>query len=94
TGIRTIQWQHGGHDNRIPAVFHAAWTDPTGRFGVVLANWTTEPQEIEIADARLGSTVTLHRSGERTEPPVNLPGTGPVRVVLPALGCAVLAAAD
>jgi hypothetical protein len=94
TGIETVQWQHGGHDNHIPAVFHAAWTDPQGRFGVVLANWTGEPQEVEVIDARLGATAVLQRSGERVEPPVKVSGKGPVRVALPALGCAVLAAAE
>ncbi|MBI2503445.1 MAG: hypothetical protein HYW07_09490, partial [Candidatus Latescibacteria bacterium] len=36
-GIQTLRWQHGGHDHQLPALFHAAWQAPDGRFGLVLA---------------------------------------------------------
>ncbi|MEW6750805.1 MAG: DUF6259 domain-containing protein [Candidatus Latescibacterota bacterium] len=89
-GIRIVAWQHGGHDNRIPAVFHEAWQDPAGCFGLVLANWTAQAQEVAVADERLGEQAVLHVSAaqlERRE--LRAQGAG-LRVSLPPLGAALL----
>jgi hypothetical protein len=89
-GIRTMRWQHGGHDNQIPAIFHAAWQSPAGQFGVVLANWTGEPQEVEICEPRLGERVVQHLSARTLEAREPAIADGRVEVSLPPLGCALL----
>ena len=92
-GIKTVEWSANGRINRIPAVFHSVWQAPDGRMGIVLANWTTEPQIIAIHDDRLHpgeDKLTLHVSG------AGQPGTpaywagGGVTLTLPALSCACL----
>jgi hypothetical protein len=90
-GIKTMRWQYGGHDHRIPTVFHAEWQAPDGRFGIVLANWTEEQQEISIVDSRLGGKVAQHISSQEVESKI-LPVTHEsLTVRLPPLSCALLA---
>ena len=89
-GIRTMCWQHEGDDHNIPAVFHAAWQAPDGRFGLVLANWTAEPQEVAISDARLPAAVTQHVSQQGLHAQTRQTSNGELSVTLPALSCALL----
>jgi len=92
-GIRTMRWQHDGLDHQIPAVFHAAWQAPDGRFGLVLANWTTEPQDVAVSDDRLGAAVTQHVSARSLDAQTRQTSNGELSVTLPALSCVLLAAA-
>ncbi len=83
-GIAMVTWQHGDRAWQVPAVFHAAWKSPGGRFGVVLANWTEYPQEVALTDARLGTRITVHTSGSQlTSSRERTPAT----LVLPPHGC-------
>jgi hypothetical protein len=61
-GIPTIQWDFDGKHHAIPAVFHAAWTAPDGRFAVALSNWTNGARQVQLAEPRLGATYLLHTS--------------------------------
>ena len=65
-GIQTVRWQHGGHDHQLPALFHAAWQAPDNRFGLVLANWTTQEQEV-ILPRPASATATLHSVNAKLE---------------------------
>ncbi|MBI2503646.1 MAG: hypothetical protein HYW07_10495, partial [Candidatus Latescibacteria bacterium] len=89
-GIQTLRWQHGGHDHQLPALFHAAWQAPDGRFGLVLATWTTQEQQVQLAEPRLGKSPTLHLSAQKLE--VQKPATagGKIALRLPPLSCALL----
>ncbi|HCN08395.1 MAG TPA: hypothetical protein DIT01_10715 [Lentisphaeria bacterium] len=88
--VRTMRWQHDGKDHQIPAVFHAAWQAPDGRLGLVLANWTTETQEITVSDSRLGPTVTQHGSAPSLDSQTCQTSSGELSVTLPALSCTLL----
>ena len=88
--VRTMRWQHDGKDHQIPAVFHAAWQAPDGRLGLVLANWTTETQEITVSDSRLGPTVTQHGSARGLDSQTRQTSSGELSVTLPALSCTLL----
>jgi len=91
TGIPTMRWQHGGRDHQIPAVFHSAWRAPDGRLGLVLANWTTEAQQMRARDARLSVPVRQYVSGaERICETEGASDSGEVIIELPALSCALL----
>jgi hypothetical protein len=89
-GIREMRWQHGGRDHRIPAVFHAAWSAPGGRFAVALANWTSEPQAVSLREARLGGQAALTVSAQSIESRSLAVQSGQVELVLPALSCALV----
>lgn len=96
-GIPIQSWESQGRLNRIPAVFHAAWQAPDGRFGVALANWTSASQRISFADPRLGDRVRIHVIGGRKQAPVcrrsKTGQTGSIRI--PAHGfCLVESAVD
>lgn len=88
--VRTMRWQHDGKDHQIPAVFHAAWQAPDGRLGLVLANWTTETQEVAVSDSRLGPTVTQHGSARSLDSQTRQTSSGELSVTLPALSCTLL----
>jgi hypothetical protein len=90
-GIPTMRWQYGGRDHQIPAVFHSAWRAPDGRPGIVLANWTTDAQQVRVRDPRLsaqGQQYVSTPSGIRNVQIGN--ATNGLVVDLPALGCALL----
>ena len=53
----TIEWEYEGKRHKIPAVFYTAWTNVTGRFAVVAANWTDAPRELAFFEPRLGSDI-------------------------------------
>jgi hypothetical protein len=85
--IDTVAWEWNGRVFRVPAVFHAAWTAPDGRFGVVLANWTGRRRRVRLTDPRLGARATAHCSGTTlTRRGIEL-ADGQAVVSVPALGC-------
>jgi hypothetical protein len=89
--IKTMKWENDGAVHEIPAVFHSAWHDPRGRFGIVLANWTKENQKVRIADSRLGREFTESISASAVTSRVRRLD-GEVGVSLPPLSCALLEA--
>jgi hypothetical protein len=96
--IQVMEWTHEGRQHRVPSVFHAAWQAPDGRFGIVLANWTTEKQTVIINDTRLpgtksGDAVVLH-TADRALRVAPLHGEEAHRTVaLAPLSCALIEAA-
>jgi hypothetical protein len=88
--IEIMRWQYGGHDHQIPSVFHAAWKAPDGRFGVVLANWTGEQQEVDVSDTRLGREVIQHTSSRCLETNVHLVKGDSLAIRLSPLSCTLI----
>lgn len=88
--IKVIRWQEGGYDHQIPAVFHNAWQAPNGQVGLVLANWTTETQEVRIMDDRLGDKALEFISSGDLRSKVLFNVNGSFRIALPGLSCALL----
>ena len=91
SGIEDVTWTHEGRTHHIPAVFHSAWLAPDGRAGVVLANWTTAERRVVVDDDRLGQDAMLHVSGAELVSAPASAEAGSVTVILPPLGCALLA---
>ena len=91
-GIQTVRWQHGGGDHQIPAVFHAAWQNPAGGLGFVLANWTGEEQTVEVCDPRLGKKGIQHLSAQVVESKAHSFTGGRLALTLPPLSCTLLEA--
>lgn len=90
--IKTISWQYEGRSHNIPAVFHCAWQAPDGRVGVVLANWTSDPQRVRLSDVRLGANVTQYVSGEMLERKSRRIHGNAISLKLPQLSCALVEA--
>jgi hypothetical protein len=90
TGIRVIHWEDNRQVHKIPAVFHSAWESPNSRFGVVLANWTTEAHVVAVADQRLGNKVTESISQHDISTSLRGVEKGKLSVSLPPLSCALL----
>ncbi len=91
-GIVTKSWLYKERENRIPAVFHSAWSSPNGRFGIVLANWTSEGQTVHIHDRRLGPRYVKTVSATEMASTTHTAGTAAVEVLLPPLSCVLLEA--
>jgi len=97
-GIQMMEWTYEKQQHRVPSVFHAAWEAPGGRFGIVLANWTTQKQTLNVRHARLpgtkaGDTIVLQTS-DRSLRVAPLPGAEGYRTVtLAPLSCAIIAVA-
>jgi len=89
-GIETISWENGGRTHRIPAIFHAAWQAPDGRFGLVLANWTNRWRRVTVADKRLGRRAILHVSGRRLACRARTAASRRLALTVPALGCVLV----
>jgi hypothetical protein len=89
-GIKNVHWESEGQVRNIAAVLHSAWQTPQGRFGIVLANWTSESQTVSISDARLGKQIVVSISTQdvKTRPRQATPGKLPV--TLPPLSCALV----
>ncbi len=85
-GVRNIEWTEHGKSHCIPAVFDSAWRAPDGRHGVVLTNWTTEAQPVNVRDARLGASIRLWTSAGQDE----VHSSDLIPVTVPPLGCALL----
>jgi len=88
--INVIRWQEGSHERQIPAVFHAAWQASDGRVGIVLANWTTETQEVRVVDERLGDRVLVSVSADSLESRVLSSANGIFMITLPELSFILL----
>jgi hypothetical protein len=91
-GIKTVQWDWERAHNEVPAVFHSAWQSPEGRVGVVLANWTKEPQTVSITDGRLGEHVEVSTSAEDVKSLRTGLTSGRLDASLPPLSCALIQA--
>jgi len=85
-GVRDIEWTEHGKNHCIPAVFDSAWRAPDGRHGVVLTNWTTQAQPVNVRDARLGASTRLWTSAGQDE----VLSSDLVPVTVPPLGCVLL----
>jgi hypothetical protein len=90
TGIKIVHWERGAEVHNIPAVFHCAWQDPRGRFGIVLSNWTTEVQTLSISDSRLSDRLTETISAEELKSRPARTERGKLSISLPALSCALI----
>jgi hypothetical protein len=88
--VNIIRWQQEGREHQIPAVFHAAWQAPDGRLGIVLANWTTETQEVRVVDERLGDKVLVSVSADSLESRMLSSADGNFMVTLPKLSFILL----
>jgi hypothetical protein len=84
-----IEWEHDGH-RAVPAVAHAAWRSPSGRHGVVLANWTTEARQATVTDLRLLARASIHTCAEASTITTAPVLDGIVTVDLPPLSCVLL----
>ena len=91
-GIETINWHYENHNREMPAVFHAAWQDPEGQFGVALANWTTDERQLSVIDSRLGAKATCHVSGRTMQSEMSRAQDNRIDITLPPLSCALVAA--
>ncbi len=86
-GIKVVQWVNDDRVHKIPAVFHSAWHSPQGRFGVVLANWTRQPQEVTMSDARLSTRLIEILSSREVSTLDRNIDAGALSLTLPALSC-------
>jgi hypothetical protein len=89
-GVEVMRWQKNGHDYAVPAVAHAAWQAPDGRYGVALANWTTESRSVVVSAPRLGKSVSVHVCGKKTEATMIDAAEDGFHVTLPPLACALI----
>ena len=71
-------------------MLHAAWQAPDKRFGLVLANWTGQEQEVAVDDPRLGPEVRQHVSAEGLETKTLVVDAGRLSVKLPPLSGVLL----
>jgi hypothetical protein len=88
----TMEWRHDRLFHEVPAVFHAAWQGQDGRFAVVLANWTQQPQDVTIHDARLTDTVQVHVAAPAVTSGTQAVANGSLTLQLPPLSCTVVEA--
>jgi len=91
-GIDIVRWEYDKQVREVPAVFHASWQAPDGRFGLVMANWTTRDQAVNIAEPRLGKEVGVHICGRQQESQVQRIEDGCIEVVLPPRSCVLVTA--
>jgi hypothetical protein len=84
-----VHWEFSGKQNAIPAIFHAAWRAPDGKFALAVANWTKTEQKLNVHDERLGQHATLSMVSRTATTSIS-DLTGPV--TLPPLSCAILEA--
>jgi len=92
-GVRIEEWEWEGRRHAVPAVTHAAWRAPDGRFGVVLANWTTAARAVHIADQRLSGAVTEVVCASDTLERERRTDDGALDIALPPLSIALVAGA-
>ncbi len=93
--VEIITWENNDAIHRIPAIFHAAWQSPDGRFAIVLANWTDKAKTARLSDARLGRFFTEHASGKTLSSrrhKCRHAGTR-LNITVPPLGCTLLESA-
>ena len=85
-----VSWVHDDCPHEVPAIAHAAWQAPNGHFGLVLANWTTAAQPVDIVDSRLGDRVTVHVCGEKLHDETRAVADGKLSLSLPRLSCVLI----
>ena len=85
-----MRWDHDGRQYEVPSVAHAAWQAPDGKFGIVLANWTVDAQEVTIDDIRLGDQVIVHFSARTGDSESHLIQEGQLAVRLPGSSCVLV----
>ena len=90
-GVNVVTWEANKVERKVPAVAHAAWQTPDGRYGVVLANWTTASQSVAVSAPRLGKTAAVSVCGKKAEASAVVAGPDGFRVTLPPLACALVA---
>ncbi len=94
SGVDLVRWKIGDRPYAVPAVAHAAWQAPDGRFGVVLTNWTKEDRSVAVAAPRLGRSPTLHVCGRKMESSTACVRQDGCHVTVPSLGCALIVNQD
>jgi len=62
-----------------------------GRYGVVLANWTTESQSVAVSAPRLGKKAAVHVCGKKAETSTVVAAPDGFHIALPPLACALVA---
>lgn len=91
---QAVEWEEEGRPHRISPVFDATWQAPDGRVGVVLANWTTEAQNVRIEDTRLGETILMTLSASEVISEMRPVDNASVEITLPKLSCALLESSE
>jgi hypothetical protein len=92
SGLKAVRWAYEEKRHAIPAVFHAAWQAPDGRFGLVLANWTGQAQKVRVADTRLGDAVVEHTVAKATKQRKRRAERGKIEVTVAPLAMVLLEA--
>ena len=95
--IPKMRWNYQGEDREIYAVFHSAWQSADNREAIVLANWTTQPQTINVRDKNLPesqseqTTVIYHHSTDRAVASSPLAGmTREREITIAPLSCVMI----
>ena len=91
TGVKVVEWKKGGRKFAVPSVAHAAWQTPSGRHGVVLANWTTQSHAVVLSDARLGKSAMVHVCAKKMEASRVAAAQDGFHIALPPLACVLVA---
>ncbi len=94
SGVDLVRWKIGDRQHAVPALAHAAWQAPDGRYGVVLTNWTAESRSVAVAAPRLGKSPTLHVCGQKMASSTAEVRQDGCHVTVPSLGCALLVNQD
>lgn len=89
-GIKIINWQENNRVHNIPAVLHAAWTTQDGRFGIAVANWTGQAQNIAVNDVRLGSSVRVSVATDKIRSFIKESGAAEFELNMPPLCCMIM----
>ena len=90
-GVKMVKWEKDGRKYAVPAVAHASWQAPNGRYAVVLANWTTESCSVVVSGSRLGKSAALYVCGKKTEASTAVAAQDGFHVTLPPLACVLVA---
>jgi hypothetical protein len=90
-GIKTIEWEHEGHKNSIPNVFHSTWQAQNGQIGYFLVNWTHKRARVQLTDEHLPlanqGDITLYVSGKNLHQKNISPADQSITISLPPLSC-------
>jgi hypothetical protein len=87
----TVCWEHHGRHHELPAVAHAAWQAPDGRYGVVLANWTAQERTVTVADPRLAGRCRVTGGGGKRPVRSRVRCGCTLTLRLPPLSCTLVA---
>jgi hypothetical protein len=89
-GVKTVKWEREREIHEIPAVYHSAWQSPSGQFGLICANWTTDSQGFELKHEQLGTRVTESISSKELKSRDREVTGNAIRVTLPPLSCGLI----